>query len=128
MKRLAIGLAYFVILYASIKIVIIESMEEITMLGFAVGLYSAIVMFVGAVSLYGFLFYSEEVIAKTSVSSDEPIDAQIKKLIVILTTMSYFILGILGITMLNMYFGLTVLTLCLMPFLFNSIKRLLLHE
>jgi len=116
-KRLAIGLAYFVILYASIKIVIIESMEEITMLGFAVGLYSAIVTFVGAVSLYGFLFYSEEVITKTSVSSDEPIGAQIKKLIIILTTMSYFILGILGITMLNMYFGLTVLTLCLMPFL-----------
>ncbi len=127
-KRLAIGLAYFVILYASIKIVIIESMEEITMLGFAVGLYSAIVTFVGAVSLYGFLFYSEEVITKTSVSSDEPIGAQIKKLIIILTTMSYFILGILGITMLNMYFGFTVLTLCLMPFLFNSTKRLLSHE
>lgn len=123
MKRFAISLAYLVVLFASIKIVIIESMGKITMSSFTIGLYSAFVTFVGVISLYGFLFNSEEVIVKTSVGSDEPIGTQIKKLIIILTTMSYFILGILGITMLNMYFGLTVLILCLTPFLFNSTKK-----
>lgn len=124
MKRISIGLAYWVVIFASIKIVADQWMSfPISFWSVIIALYSTLVMIIGLVSFVGFLMRDpKEEIAKAIISQDEPLSARIKKLIVMITTMGYFIFGIFGIAMFNAYIAMALMALCVVPLLFNTKK------